>query len=133
MSLQSANYPNFYLRRHADKLVLEEASADDTQFQADATFIAHVGLSRSSKNHFSISFESSSRSGYFIKHADFVVLMGRFEDTDEFRRSASWVPVEDRSEYGNILFCKRNNFGQASVFLILVSFFLPLILRLGLV
>ncbi|PAD30532.1 beta-xylosidase [Paenibacillus sp. 7523-1] len=69
ISLESVNYPGYFLKRNSSNKIVLEAYADTAAYKGDATFLSSPGWADSSK----ISLQSYSQAGYYIRHYDYVL------------------------------------------------------------
>jgi hypothetical protein len=69
VSLESINFPGYYLRRNASNQLVLQQFDGTTAFNQDATFIITAGLADSAK----ISLQSYSQPGYYIRHYSYVL------------------------------------------------------------
>lgn len=69
VSLESVNYPGYFLKRNSSNKIVLEAFANTTDYKADATFLIAAGWADSSK----VSFQSYSQPGYYIRHYNYVL------------------------------------------------------------
>jgi hypothetical protein len=69
ISLESINFPGYFLKRNASNKIVLEAYADSTAYKGDATFLSSPGWADSAK----VSLQSYSQPGYYIRHYDYVL------------------------------------------------------------
>ncbi|WP_246318062.1 AbfB domain-containing protein [Paenibacillus taichungensis] len=69
ISLESINFPGYFLKRNASNKILLEAYTDTATYKGDATFLSSAGWADSSK----VSLQSYSQPGYYIRHYDYVL------------------------------------------------------------
>nr|WP_260866451.1 AbfB domain-containing protein [Paenibacillus xylanexedens] len=69
ISLESINYPGYFLKRNTSNKIVLEAFANTTAYKGDATFLISPGWADSSK----VSLQSFSQPGYYIRHYDYVL------------------------------------------------------------
>ncbi|WP_230986504.1 AbfB domain-containing protein [Cohnella fermenti] len=69
VSLESINFPGYFLRRNSSNKIVLEVYSDTTAYKNDATFLLASGWADSSK----ISFQSYSQPGYYIRHYNYVL------------------------------------------------------------
>ncbi|MDK8190516.1 AbfB domain-containing protein [Paenibacillus sp. UMB7766-LJ446] len=69
ISLESINFPGYFLKRNASNKIVLEAYADSTAYKGDATFLSSPGWTDSAK----VSLQSYSQPGYYIRHYDYVL------------------------------------------------------------
>jgi hypothetical protein len=86
VSFESVNYRTYYLRHENFRLKLSKRNNNDRRFLEDATFCIQPGLALGG-----ISFESFSHRGHFIRHINFELWLHRFEDTEQFRKDATFI------------------------------------------
>ncbi|WP_256222289.1 AbfB domain-containing protein [Paenibacillus sp. OK076] len=68
-SLESINFPGYFLKRNASNKIVLEAYTDTATYKGDATFLSSPGWADSSK----VSLQSYSQPGYYIRHYDYVL------------------------------------------------------------
>lgn len=69
ISLESINFPGYFLKRNASNKIALEAYTDTATYKGDATFLSSPGWADSSK----VSLQSYSQPGYYIRHYDYVL------------------------------------------------------------
>ncbi|KOY14318.1 beta-xylosidase [Paenibacillus xylanivorans] len=69
ISLESINFPGYFLKRNASNKIVLEAYTDTATYKGDATFLSSAGWADSSK----VSLQSYSQPGYYIRHYDYVL------------------------------------------------------------
>jgi hypothetical protein len=69
VSLESINYPGYFLKRNSNNKIVLEAFANTTDYKANATFLISSGWADSSK----ISLQSYSQPGYYVRHYNYVL------------------------------------------------------------
>ncbi|MFJ2046699.1 AbfB domain-containing protein [Paenibacillus taichungensis] len=69
ISLESINFPGYFLKRNASNKIVLEAYTDTATYKGDATFLSSPGWADSSK----VSLQSYSQPGYYIRHYDYVL------------------------------------------------------------
>ncbi|UOK66361.1 AbfB domain-containing protein [Paenibacillus sp. OVF10] len=69
ISLESINFPGYFLKRNASNKIVLEAYADTAAYKGDATFLSSPGWADSTK----VSLQSYSQPGYYIRHYDYVL------------------------------------------------------------
>ncbi|MHA7578892.1 AbfB domain-containing protein [Paenibacillus vandeheii] len=69
ISLESINFPGYFLKRNASNKIVLEAYADSTAYKGEATFLSSPGWADSAK----VSLQSYSQPGYYIRHYDYVL------------------------------------------------------------
>ncbi|WP_236642189.1 MULTISPECIES: AbfB domain-containing protein [unclassified Paenibacillus] len=69
ISLESINFPGYFLKRNASNKIVLEAYADSNAYKGDATFLSSQGWADSTK----VSLQSYSQPGYYIRHYDYVL------------------------------------------------------------
>jgi hypothetical protein len=69
VSLESINYPGYFLKRNSSNKIVLEAFANTTDYKANATFLISSGWADSSK----ISLQSYSQPGYYVRHYNYVL------------------------------------------------------------
>ncbi|WP_256863755.1 MULTISPECIES: AbfB domain-containing protein [unclassified Paenibacillus] len=69
ISLESINFPGYFLKRNASNKIVLEAYTDTATYKGDATFLSSPGWADSSK----LSLQSYSQPGYYIRHYDYVL------------------------------------------------------------
>ncbi|MDN8591349.1 AbfB domain-containing protein [Paenibacillus sp. 11B] len=69
ISLESINFPGYFLKRNASNKIVLEAYADSTAYKGDATFLNSPGWTDSAK----VSLQSYSQPGFYIRHYDYVL------------------------------------------------------------
>ncbi|MGV2884980.1 AbfB domain-containing protein [Paenibacillus taichungensis] len=69
ISLESINFPGYFLKRNASNKIVLEAYTDTAIYKGDATFLGSPGWADSSK----LSLQSYSQPGYYIRHYDYVL------------------------------------------------------------
>ncbi|WP_244552143.1 MULTISPECIES: AbfB domain-containing protein [Paenibacillus] len=69
ISLESINFPGYFLKRNASNKIVLEAYTDTAAYKGDATFLSSPGWADSSK----LSLQSYSQPGYYIRHYDYVL------------------------------------------------------------
>lgn len=69
ISLESINFPGYFLKRNASNKIVLEAYTDTAIYKGDATFLSSPGWADSSK----LSLQSYSQPGYYIRHYDYVL------------------------------------------------------------
>ncbi|GAA3464969.1 family 43 glycosylhydrolase [Saccharothrix longispora] len=75
VSLESANFPGYYLR-HRDFQVYVERNDGSAVFRGDASFTRRAGLA----NGAAVSFESQNHPGYYLRHANSRVVVNQVSD-----------------------------------------------------
>ena len=92
VSFESHDYPNQFLRNQAFRLTLAQFS-DDPSFRKDATFCMVPGFAGDATTSFeSFNYPSSlwRRDGRYIRHRNFELWLDRFDDTDQFKKDATF-------------------------------------------
>ncbi|RAI94347.1 F5/8 type C domain-containing protein [Paenibacillus pabuli] len=69
ISLESINFPGYFLKRNASNKIVLEAYTDTATYKGDATFLSSPGWADSSK----VSLQSYSQPGYYIRHYDYLL------------------------------------------------------------
>ncbi|MEO2256143.1 AbfB domain-containing protein [Paenibacillus amylolyticus] len=69
ISLESINFPGYFLKRNASNKIVLEAYANTAAYKGDATFLSSPGWADSTK----VSLQSYSQPGYYIRHYDYVL------------------------------------------------------------
>lgn len=69
ISLESINFPGYFLKRNSSNKIVLEAYADTAAYKGDATFLSSSGWADSSN----ISLQSYSQPGHYIRHYDYVL------------------------------------------------------------
>ena len=69
ISLESINFPGYFLKRNTSNKIVLEAYADTAAYKGDATFLSSPGWADSTK----VSLQSYSQPGYYIRHYDYVL------------------------------------------------------------
>ncbi|WP_228469727.1 AbfB domain-containing protein [Paenibacillus sp. JNUCC31] len=69
ISLESINFPGYFLKRNASNKIVLEAYTDTPAYKGDATFLSSPGWADSTK----VSLQSYSQPGYYIRHYDYVL------------------------------------------------------------
>ncbi|WP_408895177.1 AbfB domain-containing protein [Paenibacillus taichungensis] len=69
ISLESINFPGYFLKRNASNKIVLEAYTDTDTYKGDATFLSSPGWADSTK----VSLQSYSQPGYYIRHYNYVL------------------------------------------------------------
>ncbi len=69
ISLESINFPGYFLKRNASNKIVLEAYSDTAAYKGDATFLSSAGWADSTK----VSLQSYSQPGYYIRHYDYAL------------------------------------------------------------
>ncbi|WP_258530638.1 AbfB domain-containing protein [Paenibacillus taichungensis] len=69
ISLESINFPGYFLKRNASNKIVLEAYTDTDTYKGDATFLSSPGWADSTK----VSLQSYSQLGYYIRHYNYVL------------------------------------------------------------
>ena len=93
ISLESINFPGYFLKRNSSNKIVLEAYADTAAYKGDATFLSSPGWADSSE----ISLQSYSQPGYYIRHYDYVLQL------DTINTSSSST-VKSDATFGRINF-----------------------------
>ncbi|MBY8850567.1 AbfB domain-containing protein, partial [Saccharothrix sp. MB29] len=75
VSLESANFPGYYLR-HRDFQVYVERNDGSALFRGDASFTRRAGLADGA----AVSFESQNHPGHYLRHANSRVVVNQVSD-----------------------------------------------------
>lgn len=86
ISLESVNYPNFFLVAEGENVVLRQRPPNDPRFDVSATFIQQPGLADGSK----LSLESYAQRGAYLRHTAFVLYVHPPHDSDLFKADATF-------------------------------------------
>ncbi|WP_433923786.1 AbfB domain-containing protein [Paenibacillus taichungensis] len=97
ISLESINFPGYFLKRNASNKIVLEAYTDTATYKGDATFLSSAGWADSSK----VSLQSYSQPGYYIRHYDYVLQL------DAINASSS-ATVKSDATFGRADFQFRN-------------------------
>ncbi len=87
VSLESRNFPGYYLRHAYGRLKLSPLSTD-ALFRKDATFYPRNGLAKDGGRLRSL--EACNFLGHYVRHRNGELWLDRFSDTDLFRRDATF-------------------------------------------
>ncbi|GHA46158.1 hypothetical protein GCM10010372_52630 [Streptomyces tauricus] len=86
VSLESANFPGYYLRHRSDGAVWVDKSDGSTAFKADASFYRRAGLADAAAG---VSFESYNLAGSYLRHYAYL-LVTQPADTTTARADATF-------------------------------------------
>ena len=90
VSFRSLKYPDRYLHQR-EWLCFVDVFEDTQSFKDNSTFIPRIGLANPKDFH--RSFEAINNPGYYIRHSSFRVRVDKYDETDLFRREASWLLI----------------------------------------
>ncbi|WP_433749004.1 AbfB domain-containing protein [Paenibacillus amylolyticus] len=93
ISLESINFPGYFLKRNASNKIVLEAYANTSVYKGDATFLSSPGWADSTK----VSLQSYSQPGYYIRHYDYVLQLDAVN-------AASSVTVKGDATFGRTNF-----------------------------
>ena len=90
LSLEAADLPNHFLVVEGNAVVLRERQPGDGQFDENATFIRHPGLSDPAL----LSLESYAQRGHYVRHTSYVLYVNQSNDTPLFREDATFKQID---------------------------------------
>lgn len=89
VSLEAANFPNFFLVADGENVVLKQRPPNDAAFERAATFIQLPGLADASK----LSLESYAQRGTYLRHTGFVLFVHPPHASDLFGQDATFEAI----------------------------------------
>jgi hypothetical protein len=87
ISLEAANFPNFFLVAEGENVVLKQRPPNDPQFDRAATFMMKPWLADPSR----LSLESYAQPGSYLRHSNFILYVHPQHPSDLFNQDATFI------------------------------------------